>query len=226
MTISLDTINPTLKSVRVWDLPLRIFHWGLLLTVIGLFVTAKIGGNAMQWHFYFGYTAMTLLAFRLVWGVMGSQYARFSSFPPNPAAAWRTVRGAASASLGHNPLGAFSVYAFLVSLSFQAISGLFSNDDIAAQGPWAVKISKEQSDTLTGLHKINEKVIIALIALHLVAMLYYHFVKKEPLLKAMVTGDKQMLNHQPALDNSSTRWRGLSVFLACALLVYWLVKKP
>ena len=212
-------------KTRVWDLPLRLFHWSLLASVIGLFVTAKVGGDAMRWHFYIGYFVLTLLMFRVVWGVVGSQYARFASFPPNALAAWRSLRGATHATLGHNPLGALSVYALLAALFFQAVSGLFSNDDIAAEGPLMVKISKDLSDQITGLHKINEKIIMALVLLHLAAIIYHRLVKKEPLVKAMITGDKLDLAGLAAKDDSSTRMRGLGVFALCAAVVWFVVNK-
>jgi cytochrome b len=208
--------------VRVWDLPLRLFHWALLACVIGSFTSVKIGGDAMRWHFYFGYAILTLMLFRIVWGFVGSRYARFSEFAPNPLAAWRTLRGAVSGTLGHNPAGALSVYAFLVSLSFQVVSGLFSNDDIASEGPWVIKVSKALSDQITGLHKINEKILIALVVLHIAAIAYYHFVKKERLVKAMVTGDKTVsepMKQLAAIDDTGLRLRGLFVFGACVAVV-------
>ncbi len=227
---STPAFSPAIALVRVWDLPLRLFHWSLLVCVAGLFITVKIGGDAMKWHFYLGYFALALLLFRLVWGVMGSRYARFASFPPNFAAAWRTLRGASHPTVGHNPLGAFSVYALLASLTFQAISGLFSNDDIAAEGPLAVKVSRALSDQITGLHKINEKIIIALVLLHLAAICYYRFVKKEALIKAMLTGDKHVGDKHSAIsehatDTASTRLGGLTVFALCSALVWLIVNQ-
>lgn len=217
------TTNTT--KTRVWDLPLRLFHWTLLATVVGLFISAKVGGDAMKWHFYLGYLALALLMFRIVWGFTGSQYARFSSFPPNPVAAWRTFKGAVGSHLGHNPMGALSVYALLASLTFQAVSGLFSNDDIASEGPLVVKVTKELSDRITGLHQANEKVIMLLVFLHLAAILYYRFGKKEPLIQAMVTGDKPNVVGEAANDAASTRLRGLAVFATCAAIVWFVVNK-
>ena len=211
-------------SIRIWDLPTRLFHWSLLVCIVGSFTcvkaASKYGPALMQWHFYFGYAVLTLLLFRLVWGVLGNRYARFGSFLPNPLAAWRTLRGAPAPHPGHNPLGAGSVYALLFCLLAQSVSGLFSNDDIANEGPFVVKISKDLSDTITGWHKLNEKIIIGLVLLHLAAITYYRYVKKERLVKAMVTGDKQGAVGFAAQDNAALRWRALAVFAACALLVW------
>jgi cytochrome b len=219
----------THTTVRVWDLPLRLFHWSLLICVIGAFVSVKIGGNAMRWHFYCGYAILTLMLFRIVWGFVGSHTARFSSFPPNPAAAWRSLRGAVSSYLGHNPTGALSVYALLCSLSVQAVSGLFSNDDIASEGPLMVKVSKELSDQITSWHKINEKIIIALVLLHLVAIVYHRYAKKERLVQAMLTGDKTLeggVNKADAVqDDTAIRLRGAAVFAGCVVVVWFVVNK-
>jgi cytochrome b len=220
-----NPIQQTAKATRVWDLPLRAFHWSLLITVVGLFVTAKIGGGAMKWHFYCGYLALALLVFRVVWGFMGSRYARFASFPPNPVAAWHMFRGEHKHTLGHNPMGALSVYGLLVSLGFQAVSGLFSNDDIAAEGPLAVKVSRALSDQITGLHKINEKIIIALVLTHFAAIMYYRFVKNNNLITAMVTGDQANAVGEPAQDDGSLRVRALSVLALCGAAVWLIVNK-
>jgi len=120
--------------VRVWDLPTRLFHWTLALTIIGSIVTAKVGGNAMAWHFRLGYVVFALLLFRLLWGFFGGQWSRFASFFPTPARLSRYLGGRATAAdtAGHNPLGALSVLAMLLVLGAQVGSGLFSDDDLPA----------------------------------------------------------------------------------------------
>ena len=221
-------------TARVWDLPTRLFHWGLLICIIGAFASVKAaqkwGPDAMQWHFYCGYAILTLLLFRIIWGFVGNRYARFSSFLPNPLAAWRTLRGAAASHLGHNALGAWSVYGLLCALSFQAVTGLMSNDDIVNEGPWVIKISKSLSDSITGFHKLNEKVIIGLVLLHIAAIVYYKRVKKEPLTRARVVGDKIVHNQLDvsslsAMDDAPLRFRALVVFVCSAATVWVLVNK-
>jgi cytochrome b len=218
-------------AIRVWDLPLRVFHWSLLITITGLFVSAKlaetaIGAQALQWHFCFGYCALTLLLFRIVWGFMGSRYAKFVSFPPNPMAAWRTFKGVSHQGLGHNPMGALSVYALLTALTFQAISGLFCNDDTDTFAPLALAISKDTSDLITLYHKANETVIIVLVVLHLSAIAFHHFKRREPLVKAMITGDKPNLAIKTGLitevaadDSKALRLKALAIFVMCAAIV-------
>jgi len=201
-------------KIRVWDLPTRIFHWVLVLCVIGSIVTVNLGGNWMQWHFRFGYAILVLLFFRITWGFTGSRYARFNSFPASPRAALAYVRKQSHASAGHNPLGAFSVYLLLLVLLFQVVTGLFANDAIMWDGPLRHWVSNNTSDWFTTLHKANRFLLLALITLHLLAIACYTWVKKQALVKAMWTGDKEFDDGQsriPARDNAKLRWGGLIV---------------
>lgn len=179
------------RVIRVWDLPTRLFHWTLLVLVVAAFVTGWLGGNLIEWHGRAGIAIAGLLAFRLVWGFIGSTYARFADFVPGPAHIWAHIRGEWN-GLGHNPFGALSVLALLLVLAFQVGSGLVSNDDIAFNGPLYVLASKETSDWLTGLHRLNFWVLIALVALHVGAILYYVQAKKDNLVKPMITGTKEV----------------------------------
>ncbi|BAO30497.1 cytochrome b/b6 domain-containing protein [Sulfuritalea hydrogenivorans] len=176
-----------MQRFRVWDLPTRIFHWTLAFCVVGSFVTAKIGGNAMVWHGRIGVTVVGLLVFRLVWGFSGSTYARFSQFVRGPSAIRAYLRGQWQGA-GHNPLGALSVLAMLATLMLLVATGLFANDDIAFEGPLYALVGKEFSDRLVGLHRLIEPAIILLVLAHLGAIFYYVRVKKESLVRPMVTG--------------------------------------
>ncbi len=118
------------QRIRLWDLPTRLFHWLLVILVLTSFISGKIGGNAMDWHGKFGLAILGLLTFRLVWGIVGSTYARFASFFPTPASVLAYLRGQWR-GVGHNPLGALSVFSLLGLLAFQVASGLFGNDDRA-----------------------------------------------------------------------------------------------
>ena len=180
------------KIIRVWDLPIRLFHWLLVAGIILSFVTVKIGGNAMSWHAFSGYCVLSLIIFRILWGFIGSYHARFIHFVPSPKGLIHFLGGKAKAGLGHNPLGALSVLALLFSVGLQAVTGLFANDDIAFEGPFAKYISSETIELLTSIHRQNEKVLIILIALHLCAILYYQKFKGENLIKPMIGGDKEI----------------------------------
>ena len=180
------------KIIRVWDLPIRLFHWCLLIGIVLSFVTVKIGGNAMEFHARVGYCVLTLIVFRVCWGLIGSHHARFINFVPSPKGLLNYLSGKAKVGLGHNPLGALSVLALLFSIGLQAVTGLFANDDIAFEGPLAKHVSNETVALLTSIHHQNEKVLIVLIVVHLCAIFYYQKFKGENLIKPMLLGDKEI----------------------------------
>jgi cytochrome b len=175
--------------IKVWDLPTRVFHWALFLAVTTAILTGLQGGNWMVWHERAGLLILGLLVFRLLWGVLGSTYARFAQFFPTPRKILAYLRGHWHEE-GHNPLGALSVFALLFVLSLQAVSGLFSNDDIAFNGPLYDLVSKADSDWLTGLHRQGLWIIVALVGLHLLAVLFYTLVRRNNLVLPMITGWK------------------------------------
>lgn len=189
-----EKVDRHTRSVQVWDLPTRIFHWALVLLVMTSFTTAALGGNAMHYHVWSGEAVLVLLLFRLAWGLVGGRTARFAEFVRGPAAAWRYARGlmgpAPEHYLGHNPLGGWSIVAMLLALLLQVVTGLFANDEIATQGPLYPWVSDATSGWLTSLHLVNKGVIIALVSLHLLAVLFYLLAKRENLITPMITGRK------------------------------------
>ncbi len=218
-----------MKKVRIWDLPTRLFHWSLALLVIGAIVTERIGGSAIDWHFRIGYAVLALVLFRLVWGLIGSRYARFASFLFSPATIFSYVSGRKKdrtlAYHGHNPVGSLSVFALLLVVLTQTASGLFANDDIASEGPLVHFISKELSDSVTWFHaQIGGNLIYGLIGLHIVAIAFYYFRKKINLIKPMITGDKPAASDAIAAeDTMRVRLVALLVLLASAGTVYFIV---
>ena len=175
--------------IKVWDLPTRVFHWTLFVAVTVALLTGLQGGHWMLWHERAGLLILGLLTFRLIWGFVGSTYARFAQFWPTPGTILAYLRGHWQGE-GHNPLGALSVFALLLVLLFQAGSGLVSNDDIAFEGPLRDLVSKTTSNWLTGLHRQGLWVILALVSLHILAALFYTLVRRHPLIRAMITGWK------------------------------------
>ena len=216
------------RATRVWDLPTRIFHWSLLVCIVGLFITVNLGGNWMQWHFRFGYAVFTLLLFRIVWGLVGGRWSRFASFIYAPATivAYIKGQGRPEHSVGHNPMGAGSVFAVLAFLLLQVASGLFSDDGIAFQGPLAKFVSSARVSTATWYHKeVGSKVLIALIVLHIAAILFYLYKKKENLIRPMLDGDKHVaLPVPPSRDDAVSRTGAAVVLALCAAGVWWVVK--
>lgn len=176
-----------MARIKVWDLPLRVFHWALVVCIIGSFVTENLGGNAMEWHGRCGLAILGLLTFRLVWGFVGPTPARFASFLRGPAAIRAYLQGRWR-GVGHSPLGALSVVALLATLLALSLTGLFANDDILFEGPLYRLVDKELSDRITSIHKWFEPVILTLVGLHLAAIAFYGWVKKQPLVRAMITG--------------------------------------
>jgi len=175
--------------IKIWDLPTRVFHWTLFLAVTAAILTGLQGGNWMPWHERAGLLILGLLVFRLIWGLLGSTYARFAQFLPTPRKILAYLRGYWHEE-GHNPLGALSVFALLLVLLFQALSGLFSNDDIAFNGPLYALVSKATSNGLTSLHRQGLWIILALVSLHILAVLFYTLVRRNNLIRPMITGWK------------------------------------
>ncbi|WP_066272364.1 cytochrome b/b6 domain-containing protein [Hydrogenophaga palleronii] len=216
-----------MHTVRVWDLPTRLFHWLLAASVIGLIVTGSIGGNWMNWHLRLGYAVLTLLLFRLVWGFVGGRWSRFGSFiyAPSSLVAYLQGRGRPEHQVGHSPLGALSVFALLLILAAQVGSGLLSDDEISFFGPLTRFVSGETVAAATAYHKdIGKLLIFALVGLHLVAIAYYKWVRKQGLVKPMVLGDKHLPVAVPAArDSAGSRALALIVLALSALVVRWVV---
>lgn len=211
------------KKVRVWDLPTRLFHWSLVAAITGALVTPHLGDTAMPWHFRCGYVALTLALFRVMWGVVGTRHARFTQFVKGPRAIKAYLGGAKSP--GHNPMGALSVLAMLAIVLLQAGSGLFSNDDIASEGPLAQVIDKALSDQISHWHAhITPTVIYTLIGLHLVAVFAYLLLKRVNLIGPMVSGDKADVTEDQAVEDGwRVQLRALACLACSAALVWGLV---
>lgn len=208
------------KKFRVWDLPTRLFHWALVACIVGLVITGEVGGDAMAWHFRLGYCVLTLIMFRLVWGFVGGRWSRFSHFLVSPATLVAYVRGRRSPehAVGHNPLGAFSVLALLFVPLAQVIAGLMSDDEISVSGPLVSKVPGAWVSMATYLHTEVVKVaLIALVVLHVSAILWYRFRKGQNLVTPMLKGDKELDGDFPASqDTTGTRLMALAVLVLCA----------
>ena len=222
------------KIIRVWDLPIRLFHWLLVLCIAGSLISVNLGGNAIEWHAYFGYSILTLLVFRLIWGFIGSRHARFSSFLPTRLAILQYLQGTSPRLLGHNPIGALSVFALLFVLSVQVFTGLFVDDEIAFQGPLAKYVPNFVVSFLSEIHEGNQVIIYTLIGIHVFAIWFYKKYKGENLVKPMLTGDKEIdpseeANYlasdlgQPSKDGIVQRTLALLIFSAIAIVVGYLI---
>ena len=224
------------KTIRVWDLPIRLFHWLLVACIVGSLISVNLGGNAIEWHAYFGYCVMTLLVFRLIWGFVGSTHARFTSFFPNRQAILNYLQGKAPRYLGHNPIGALSVFALLLVLSVQVMTGLFVDDEIAFQGPLAKYVPNSVVSFLSEIHEGNQVVIYTLVTIHIAAIWYYKKFKGENLIKPMISGDKEIDPSEEASylpsdlgraskDGAVQRAFALVLLSAIAVLVGYFISK-
>ena len=180
-------------SVKVWDLPTRVFHWSLLLAVFGLFYSVWVAEDMVLLS-RFGYAVLALCLFRLVWGVVGGHWSRFASFVPSwgQTRAYLSSKQPLAAQPGHNPLGAWSVYAFLLLLLLQVASGLGSDDDVLFSGPLTPLLSSEWVSWLTFYHsEVGKTVLLVLILVHIAAVLFYTLVKRQALIQTMWHGVRQ-----------------------------------
>jgi cytochrome b len=217
--------------VRVWDLPTRVFHWTLTLAVTGSVVSAKIGGNAMVWHFRLGYLVLTLLAFRILWGLVGGRWSRFASFVYAPATLLRYLRGRAAPhehlEVGHSPTGALSVFALLGLLLVQLGTGLVADDEIANQGPLNRFVGSDTVTIATSWHKgWGQGLVLALVALHVAAIAFYLLKKNTNLVQPMLRGDKPLPPGTPAsADGTPQRALALALLALCAGLATWVARQ-
>ncbi|CAM3785370.1 cytochrome b/b6 domain-containing protein [Bordetella tumulicola] len=213
------------SSVRIWDLPTRLFHWALAVCVIGAYVSVKLGGLYMDWHVRFGLATLGLIIFRLAWGFIGPRYARFASFVRGPGTIKRYFQGAMT-SAGHNPLGALSVIAMLALLGFQAVSGLFTSDDIMTQGPLYSRVDESVASWFSTWHHRNEWIIVGVVALHLLAIVWYVVVRRQRMVRPMITGDVRPQDlpdgTPPAHDGPMIWLRAALIAAAATALVLWI----
>ena len=182
------------RPVKVWDLPTRVFHWSIVLLVFTSWLTNRL--NRMDLHFLAGYTLVGLLIFRLIWGVLGSETARFREFLKSPADAVGHLRHLfvrePDQEVGHNAAGGWMVLGLLVLLVVQVATGLCSNDDILVEGPLAKYVGKDMSDRIGTIHAVNFKLIELAVLAHISAVLAYAVIKGQNLVRPMITGTKRL----------------------------------
>ncbi|QYJ79755.1 cytochrome b/b6 domain-containing protein [Shewanella acanthi] len=212
-------------KVKVWDLPTRVFHWSLVLVMGLLWWSAESG--EMLWHQIFAYSLLVLIGFRLLWGLIGSETARFSHFVHHPRVVLDYIKEKRARGItpvfGHNPIGGYMVIALLTMISIQLVTGLFATDEVFTEGPLYSFVSEATSGLLTTFHKLNFNLILALSAVHILAVIV-HALKGDKLVAAMVSGYRRV-SHQDALAAESELtfmplWVALVVLLLLAVLVF------
>jgi len=215
---------------KVWDLPVRICHWGFVIIIVFQYLSAEILNddwlpNTMQWHFYAGYTCIGLLIFRLCWGLFGTYYAKFSQFMVSPSLAFSYLidKNTFGQFVGHNPAGAYSIVVLMTLLFSQAFSGLFVSDEIFTDGPYYGVLGDTGQSIANFLHHNVFNILLGFIGLHILTIVYYKFKHKDPLTKAMLTGNKELTERQNIVVVFP--WIGFIVsLLITALALYLLIE--
>ena len=217
-----------MKSVRVWDLPTRLFHWMLAASVVAMFITGNLESDgALNWHFRIGYFIASLLLFRLVWGVVGGYWSRFANFRWSLVGFRLALRNGLQEPphLGHGHAGSWAVLGLLLILFAQVGTGLFSDNDISMAGPLSHLLDGDLVGTITGIHKEVTKLgVLLMVVLHVTVIAFYAFKRRQNLVPAMVKGDQATDTWStPSADGALQRLFALAVWSVCALAVWSLV---
>jgi len=210
------------RRVRVWDAPTRLFHWALVALVVASYVTAEAG--ELEWHMRAGDGVLALLLFRIAWGFVGSDTARFSRFLRGPRVVLHHLRDfwsrAPDVEVGHNPAGGWAIVALLLVLCVQVGTGLFADDDISTAGPFAQSVERPMRRFFTGLHEQSFNVLLGLAALHVAAIGAYWMVRRQNLVWPMVTGAKRLPAAFVAPRSRRPVLAGV-IFAVAALIAMW-----
>lgn len=221
-----------MKPHRIWDVPTRMFHWLLAASIVASWATAELSDTLMQVHMWLGYWTLGLVIYRILWGVIGSRHARFVSFLKGPGTIFRYARslvdGSHRESAGHNPMGGWMVAVMLALAGAQAVSGLFSSDDLTAFGAWSGGVSERTSNQMTGFHELNFNLIVAAVGAHLVAIGVYQFGLGKDLIGPMLTGHKSepRVTAQDAIPGTPWLRAALAALLAGAAVYAVLATAP
>lgn len=208
------------KSLLVWDLPVRLFHWLLVLALAGLWFTGEQGDDWLTWHFYLGYFVLGLIIFRVLWGVFGTRYALFKHFIVSPIKAISSLKQQQDTP-GHTPLGGYMALLLMMAVLLQAVSGLFTSDEIFTDGPWRSVVGAEYQDLADWAHHNLFTLIQIAAAIHIAAAFYYLLFKKNNLIMAMING-KKMIDEEQRIA-SSKLWLALVMLLIAAAIIYILI---
>lgn len=214
--------------VPVWDAPVRIVHWVLVLLLVALLTTGLVGGDLIAWHMRLGQATIAVVVFRVLWGFAGSRNARFRAFVRGPRAVVRYARSRRSRApeihVSHNPAGGWMVVLLLAALLVQAGTGLFANDGVLWSGPLAERVTQAASDAVSWFHRRFWWAIVALVVVHVAAVVAYRVVLREDLISAMLHGAKRL---PPELarpeDASATATRAVALLVAAFVLVFGLL---
>ncbi len=210
----------------VWDIPTRLFHWLLVILLVAQWGTAELGNDFMELHFYLGYTTLGLIVFRILWGFLGTKYAKFNDFLKGPAALWRYIKTLnqpkAPRTIGHNPVGGVFVVTVLLLVLAQAISGLFADDDMFYSGPYASSVSSDIQNVMQWIHHNTFNILMGLSLIHVLAILWYKWKLKHNLTFSMIHGKKPVTANEAI--SSSKLLMALILLVVVAVAIYGVVE--
>jgi len=214
------------RRVLIWDLPLRVAHWGLALAVLGAYLTERIGPTAYRWHALFGYAVLVLVVFRVFWGWLGPAHARFSDFVRGPRAVLAYLRRGGPQYPGHNPAGGWMILLLLALLLAEAATGLPANDAIMNAGPLYGLVAPGASDRFTHWHALLWPALVAAVAAHIAAALLYLWPGGVDLITPLVTGFRRGVAREAAIAREHLGRALLIVVVLILLLLLMLALAP
>jgi len=219
---------PTIRRTRLWDAPTRLFHWSLVALFGALWWTGKNG--VLDWHRRAGYCLIALLLFRITWGLVGGSTARFSRFVKGPRDVVRYVRysmfsrAETAQTLGHNPLGGWSVLVMLVLLITQTGLGLVSVDvDGIESGPFSYLVAFDTGRKAAYLHHLMFNVLLGIVALHILAVLFYLLLHRENLVWPMISGNRISRDEETGMIAAPAA-RAAGVIVVSGIIVWGILK--
>ncbi|WP_310535128.1 cytochrome b/b6 domain-containing protein [Novosphingobium sp.] len=219
-------MQPPLRRTRLWDLPIRLVHWSLVALLPAMWWTAE--NDNLSLHMTLGYAVLAIVAFRIIWGFVGSSNARFSQFLKGPGAVAGYLRGffsggPAKAHAGHNPAGGWSVIILLSLLAGQVGVGLFALNEDNVGSPLTSLVDYETARSLAEIHELGFNLILAFVVIHLAAVLYYSLIKKDRIVPPMVTGSRDLPEDVEA-PRIAPLWKAAVVMVITAAFAYWIAK--
>lgn len=215
-----------MKKIKVWDLPIRLFHWALVAMIVVCIYTINV--ENITAHQYAGVFVLVLLLFRIIWGLIGSSTAKFWDFLKGPNTIYHYLRYGVSKTEGHNPMGAYMVLFMLVVLLVQTLTGLFLTDNtyLHQDSPLYKLISSDTRKYFKFIHQYNLYVIYGMVGLHVIAIIGYLLLKGQNLVKTMVLGSRKENEwHSPMAQSlhGDKPWVALIIFIILGIIVPYML---
>lgn len=212
-----------MKTIKVWDLPTRIFHWLLAIVFVFMIISGE-QDSLMEWHFYGGYLLAGLVVFRIIWGVLGTKYSKFKSFATSPNSVFSYLKSIFTKQhkhyVGHTPAGGYMIFVLLGLISIQILTGTATTDDIIWEGPFYSVLSSDITTLAGQVHHLLQNALQVIVGIHVLAIIYYKLILKESLAPAMLHGKKQITG--TVAERDCVKWWALlaAIIPGLALTAY------